>query len=211
MRDTITRVNNLLRWATEVQAIAQTGLAYAKDKYDLERYHRIMDIAAEMMSIQSDTEHNPVHTAFLQQSGYASPKVDVRAFIVDNDKLLLVQEAQDGKWSLPGGWADVNHTPSEAVIKEIAEETGFKARTTHLLALWDTALHDHPPHWPYIYKCIFACEITGGEWQENHEILAAKFFSFDKLPPLSRYRITESQIRRLKKLYDSKEIKTHYD
>lgn len=205
------RENNLLSWATDIQAIAQIGLAYAKDKYDLERYHQLMDIAATMMIKQSNAEQTPVQTAFRNQSGYASPKVDVRAFIVEDDKLLLVKESQDGKWSLPGGWADVNHTPSESIIKEIEEETGFKAQANQLLALWDTALHDHPPQWPYIYKCIFSCKIIGGKWKENHEILDAKFFDFNALPELSSYRITSTQIKRLKALYDNKTLKTCFD
>lgn len=205
------RENTLLTWATDIQAIAQIGLAYAKDKYDLERYHQLMDIAAKMMIKQSNATPTPIQTTFMSQKGYASPKVDVRAFIVENNKLLMVKESQDGKWSLPGGWADVNHTPSESIIKEIEEETGFKAQADHLLALWDTALHDHPPQWPYIYKCIFACSIIGGDWRENHEILDAQFFDFERLPELSSYRITATQIKRLKDLYDNNTMKTSFD
>jgi len=170
-----------------------------------------MDIATEMMVYESDTESPPVQAAFLQQKGYASPRVDVRSFIVKDNKVLMVQEKQDERWSLPGGWADVNHTPSECIVKEVHEETGYFAKVHKLMALWDTALHEHPPHWPYIYKCVFYCSIEGGHWVENNEILAVNYFDIDKLPELSEYRITKQQILQLWNMRENCATDTVFD
>lgn len=200
-----------LRLATEIQAIAQTGLSYTKDVYDWERYERMVAISAQMMAHATDTDKGDLYKAFIQQKGYACPKLDVRAFILKDDKICLVQEAQDSKWSLPGGWADVNQTPSQCVIREVFEETGFWVEVDYLMAYWDTAYHDHPPHWPYIYKAIFACNLKGGTKQICHEIEDVNFFSIDKLPTLSQYRITEKQIQTLYTLYKKSNKVTVFD
>ncbi len=201
MDRTLDKESLKLRWATEIQAIAQTGLSYTKDVYDWERYERLVAISAQMMSHLTDCEKSEIYKAFLQQKGYACPKLDVRAFIIKDDRICLVQEAQDSKWSLPGGWADVNQTPSQCVIREVFEETGYRVNIDYLMAYWDTACHDHPPHWPYIYKSIFACNIQGGTKQFSHEIEDVCFFPIDKLPILSQYRITEKQIKKLYNIY----------
>lgn len=200
-----------LRWATEIQAIAQTGLSYSKDVYDWERYEKLVAISAQMMAHLTDLDENVAYKAFLQQKGYACPKLDVRAFFLKDDMVCLVQEAQDGKWSLPGGWADVNQTPSQCAIREVFEETGFRVDIDYLMAYWDTALHDHPPHWPYIYKAVFACNLKGGSRQISHEIKDVNFFSIDKLPTLSQYRITEKQIQQLYTLYKQGNKVTVFD
>ncbi|KTD47989.1 Mutator MutT protein [Legionella quinlivanii] len=197
--------------ATEIQAIAQIGLAYSKDPFDLERYQQLMRIAAELFSPLCDLNSEHLSVEFLTEIGYSCPKIDVRAFIRKDDQLLLVREAQDNKWSLPGGWADVNLSPSECVAKEVLEETGLICQVNRLLALWDTAKHDHPPHWPYIYKCIFDCSIMGGEFSVSHEISDVRFFPLDDLPPLSRYRITVSQIEKLVDLQSDGTLCTVYD
>lgn len=202
---------NLLTWATEIQAIAQIGLTYSTDLYDQERYEQLAKLSAEMMSDVLGEKQEILQAIFLNQAGYATPKVDVRALIIQNDELLLVREAHDGKWALPGGWADVNYSPSECIVKEVLEETGLHTRVKQLLALWDTAKHDHPPHWPYIYKCIFHCEVIGGEFTSSHEILDVGFFSLETLPLLSECRITRNQIEKLMNLYDSNDSCTVYD
>jgi len=209
MIDIVPEARTLLAIASEIQAIAQIGLAYGKDNFDRERYQQLTEIAAELFSSKLDA--GTVSAQFLSESGYASPKVDVRAVICKNDELLLVQEAQDGKWALPGGWADVNFSPSEAIIKEVFEETGLTCKTNRLLTLWDTSRHDHPPHWPYIYKCVFECEVIGGTFTANHEILDVKYFAVDKLPVLSTYRITRNQIDELMSLLTSKTGYTVFD
>ncbi|KTC69343.1 Mutator MutT protein [Legionella birminghamensis] len=211
MTESNPKARNLQAIATEIQAIAQIGLAYSKDQFDLERYQQLMRIAAELFSPLCDLNSDHLSVEFLTEIGYSCPKIDVRAFIRKDDQLLLVKETQDSKWSLPGGWADVNMTPSECVAKEVLEETGLVCRVNRLLALWDTAKHDHPPHWPYIYKCIFDCSVEEGEFCASHEISEVGFFPLADLPPLSRYRITASQIEKLVKLQDSGSIYTVYD
>lgn len=200
-----------LKWATEIQAIAQTGLSYSKDVYDWERYEKLVTIAAEMLSHITDSDTTDVYKAFIEQKGYSCPKLDVRAFIINENKICLVQETQDGKWSLPGGWADVNQSPSQCVIREVLEETGFHVDIDYLMAYWDTAHHDHPPHWPYIYKSIFACNLTGGMKKFCYEINDVDFFSIDKLPELSQYRITDKQIKKLYNLYQEGTKLTVFD
>ena len=200
-----------LRWATEIQAIAQTGLSYTKDVFDWERYEKLMAISAQMMAQLTDSDTGELYKAFLQQKGYACPKLDVRAFIIKDDDVCLVKEAQDSKWSLPGGWADVNQSPSQCIIREVFEETGYCVDIDYLMAYWDTAQHDHPPHWPYIYKAIFACVIKGGTKQISHEIEDIDCFPIDNLPVLSEDRITEKQIKQLYTLYRQENKVTVFD
>jgi len=188
---------SMLRWITEIQAIAQNGLTYTSNDFDKERFHRLRDIAAELTTYHTDNTIEEIKELFSLEKGYATPKVDVRSFALKNDKLLLVKERTDGLWTLPGGWIDVNETPSEAVARETVEESGFEVKVIRLLALWDKQRHDHPPQWPHIYKCFFHCEIIAGEARENLEIAEIDFFEITNLPPLSTPRVTQSQILRL--------------
>ena len=126
--------------------------------------------------------------------------LNISQFCYQDDKLLLVKERSDNLWTLPGGWADVNESPSEAVIRETKEETGYDVSAIKLLALWDKLKHDHPPQWPHAYKCFFHCDIISGEPVENLEISDQCFFDLNNLPSLSRHRVTESQIARLYEL-----------
>jgi ADP-ribose pyrophosphatase YjhB (NUDIX family) len=185
-----------IRWARELQAISQTGNHFATSDYDRERYKRISEIAAEIFAKQGDIEGSKIRTIFEAQSGYATPKIDVRAAVFRDDRILLVQERSDGLWTLPGGWADVNDSPSEAVQKEVLQESGFRARTERLLAVFDRAKHPHDPPFPFhIYKMFFLCEIEGGEATPSSETSSVDFFGVEALPPLSSSRITEDQIR----------------
>jgi ADP-ribose pyrophosphatase YjhB (NUDIX family) len=185
-----------IRWARELQAISQTGNHFATSDYDRERYQRISEIAAEIFAEQGDIEGSKIRTIFEAQSGYATPKVDVRAAVFRDGKILLVQERSDGLWTLPGGWADVNDSPSEAIQKEVLQESGFRARTERLLAVFDRAKHPHDPPFPFhIYKMFFLCEIEGGEARPSSETSSVDFFGVEALPPLSVSRITEDQIR----------------
>jgi ADP-ribose pyrophosphatase YjhB (NUDIX family) len=185
-----------IRWARELQALAQTGSHFATSDYDRERYHRISEIAAEIFAKQGDIEGSKIRTIFAAQSGYATPKVDVRAAVFRDRKVLLVQERSDGLWTLPGGWADVNDSPSEAVEKEVVQESGFKVRAQRLLAVFDRAKHPHDPPFPFqIYKLFFLCEIESGEATPSAETSSVEFFALESLPPLSLSRITNDQIR----------------
>jgi ADP-ribose pyrophosphatase YjhB (NUDIX family) len=185
-----------IRWARELQALAQTGSHFATSDYDRERYQRISEIAAEIFAKQGDMEGAKIRTIFEAQSGYATPKVDVRAAVFRDRKILLVQERSDGLWTLPGGWADVNDSPSEAVEKEVVQESGFKVRAQRLLAVFDRAKHPHDPPFPFhIYKMFFLCAIESGEATPSAETAGVEFFALNALPPLSLSRITNEQIR----------------
>lgn len=186
-----------LQWISEMQAIAQNGLTYCHNEFDKERYVRLREIAAELAVYSSEHAYEALNLRFSLEQGYATPKLDIRAFILKENKLLLVKERADGLWTLPGGWADVNESPSEAVIRETKEETGFNVSAKRLLALWDGQKHDHPLHWPHTYKCFFHCELISGTATENLEISAIDFFAMDNLPPLSTPRVTQKQLIRL--------------
>lgn len=200
----------LLKWISRIQAIAQTGLTYCQDPFDKQRYLELLAIASEMAAVHSTSNAKEIYDFFLKEQGYATPKIDVRAFIIENDKLLLVRERCDNLWSLPGGWADVNESPSEVVIKEVKEEAGYNVSVVRLLALWDKLKHDHPPQWPHAYKCFFQCKIEGGTPQENLEISDIAFFSFDNLPELSIDRVTKNQLIKLREIVIN-QLPTAYD
>lgn len=195
--------NNSTQWLksiSEIQSIAQAGLTYSTGDFDKERYARLRDIAAELAAMCSETSLDDIKNIFLLEKGYATPKIDVRAYILKDNKLLLVKERSDGLWTLPGGWADVNESPSEAVIRETKEETGYDVSAIKLLAFWDKLKHDHPPQWPHAYKCFFLCHILSGEPKENLEVAEIGFFDINNIPPLSTHRTTTKQLARLHEL-----------
>ncbi|MEJ5068007.1 NUDIX hydrolase [Enterobacter sp. MYb186] len=176
----------------KLNAIAQTGLTFSKDVFDTERYESLRHIATQLMASRFDIDAKTLH--HVTESGYATPKTDVRAFILRDGKLLMVREAEDGLWSLPGGWADVGDTPSTAVCREVAEETGLQVKATKLLGVWDRNLHGHPPLPWHVYKLIFLCEETGGSLAINHETTSLGFFDINELPPLSLTRIVAEEL-----------------
>lgn len=176
----------------KLNAIAQTGLTFSKDVFDTERYESLRHIATQLMASRFDIDPETLH--HVTESGYATPKTDVRAFILRDGKLLMVREAEDGLWSLPGGWADVGDTPSTAVCREVAEETGLQVKATKLLGVWDRNLHGHPPLPRHVYKLIFLCEETGGSLAINHETTSLGFFDINELPPLSLTRIVAEEL-----------------
>ncbi len=183
-------------WARELQAIAQTGLHFTESEYDRERYRRILEISINIFAEHSGESSALIRGLFENQSGYATPKVDVRGVVFQEDKLLLVQEKSDSLWTLPGGWADVNDSPSEAVEREIIEESGFQAKAERLLAVFDRAKHGHQPPFPFhVYKLFILCRLEGGRAVESCETSGAEFFGKNVIPPLSTSRVTSEQIR----------------
>ena len=201
-----------LRWAKGLQAIAQNGLTYATDVYDRERYQAVREVAAEMMAERSETDTDSVLQLFSQETGYATPKVDVRGAVFRDDAILLVREVGDGRWSLPGGWADVNVSPSENIVREIAEESGFETKVRKLAAVLDRGKHPHVPAMPYhIYKLFFICEITGGAPKPNHEIHEVGFFQEDAIPELSLGRVLPCQIDRMFAHWRQPDLPTEFD
>lgn len=184
-----------LEWAKQLQSIAQAGLTYSKDDFDVERFKLIREISTEMISTHTDLDQDKVQEVFASETGYATPKVDVRAVVFRDEKILLVKEKKDGVWSLPGGWADIGLTASEVAVKEVKEESGFGVVANRLLAVLDMKRHPHPPSLHHIYKLFFECEIVGGEATTGLETNDVGFFPEDDLPPLSVARNTESQLR----------------
>ncbi|ATF91695.1 NUDIX hydrolase [Cedecea neteri] len=178
--------------AQKLNAIAQTGLTYAKDVFDKERYETLRQIAEDLLRSRFNIDSETLNPVF--ETGYATPKTDVRAFIIRDGKLLMVKEAEDGKWSLPGGWADVGDTPSAAVCREVVEETGLEVKVTKLLGVWDRNLHGHPPLPWHVYKLIFLCEETGGSLALSHESTDISFFDINDLPELSLTRIVPEEL-----------------
>jgi ADP-ribose pyrophosphatase YjhB (NUDIX family) len=182
-----------LEWAREIQALSQTGLTYNDDDYNVQRYQRLMEIAAEIVQSHTGLPKDPLVENFLAQPGYATPKVDVRGAAIRGGKILLVQERVDGCWCMPGGWADVGEIPSEMVEREVWEESGFEVKPRKVIGVYD-ANRKNPLEFYHGYKIVFLCDIIGGEARPSNETLAVDFFSFDNLPPLSRERTNERHL-----------------
>ena len=191
-----TMMDKLVRIADSLFAIAQNGLHFTQDVFDRERYIQIQKIAASILAEKSHLDFDKIIDLFREESGYATPKVDVRGAVFKDNKILLVKERSDERWSLPGGWVDINDSPSEAVCKEIFEESGFETKAIKLIALFDNNKHPHPPQLRHIYKSFFICELIGGKKTPSIETSAVDFFERDKLPELSLIRVLKSQIER---------------
>jgi ADP-ribose pyrophosphatase YjhB (NUDIX family) len=201
-----------LIWARELQAIAQNGLTFSRDRFDIERYHAVRAIASAMMAAGSGSDQAMIVDLFAKQSGYATPKVDVRGAVFRDDRILLVRERSDGRWALPGGWADINQSASEAMIREIREEAGFEVAVQKLAAVYDRGRHDHNPPFPFhVYKMFFLCDITGGAAQPSEETSAVDFFPLDALPELSLGRVLPKQIQRMFEHRARPDLPTDFD
>jgi len=202
---------NVLDWARKVRAIAQNGLMFTHDEFDRERYEKLQVLADSIVSDELGLPVEQVKSLWQYDPGYVTPKVDVRGAVFEADRILLVRERSDGKWSLPGGWVDVNDSPSEAVAREIYEESGFHARPVKLAALFDRQRHPHPPSMYHIYKLLFLCELTGGAARISNETDAVEFFGVDSLPELSPGRVTRAQIERMFEHHRQRELPTDFD
>ena len=200
-----------LDWAKRIQALSQTGLAYSKDIFDIERYEELRKISVEILSEYTELEMSKITDLFTNEKGYQTPKVDVRGVVFKDNQILMVQENKDNRWSLPGGFCDVGLSPSENVVKEIKEESGFDVVPVKLLAVLDKNKHPHPPDPYHFYKIFILCEITGGEATVGMETNNVQFFSENNLPQLSTSRITESQIHSLFEYLWNPEKETLFD
>ena len=183
-----------LQWAIELQSLAQAGLTYGKDVYDRERYERIREISAEIMSNMSDIPTETIKNLFCNETGYQTPKLDTRAAIFKDDKILLVCE-NNGTWSLPGGWCDVNVSVGENTVKEVKEEAGLDVVAESIIAIQDRAKHNLPAYAYGICKVFVLCSVIGGVFQENIETTGFDYFSEYNLPPLATEKNNEEQIR----------------
>jgi ADP-ribose pyrophosphatase YjhB (NUDIX family) len=202
-----------IEWAKELQAISQTGLHYATCQFDQQRYQRLKEVSAEILATHSNISVEQFLEFNAVEFGYATPKVDVRGVVFQDSKILLVRETADnGRWTLPGGWADVNETPAESVMREVFEESGFKTKVIKLLAVYDREKQKHQPAFPYhVYKLFFHCEIVGGSATVSNETSEVAFFEQQEIPELSESRVTRKQIAKFFEYYYYPDLPTDFD
>jgi len=200
-----------LEWAREIQALSQTGLAYSQSEYDTERFTRLMEIAAEITSTYSHLDKEKLLQNFLAQPGYATPKVDIRGAVIRDNRILLVQEKADGKWCMPGGWADVGESASQAVAREVLEESGFVVNPVKVIGLYDANRSGRPLELYHAVKVIFMCELNGGRATPSNETLAVDFFDFDQFPPLSTNRTNKKYLAEVLAHHKDKNRATWFD
>lgn len=200
-----------LEWAREIQAIAQTGAHFSENQYQRERYQRLMEIAAEIIAGHSHQEYTHLLDLFNQQIGYATPKIDVRGAVFQNDQLLLVRERMDNGWTMPGGWADVGDIPSEAAEREVWEEAGFHVRARKLIGVYDANRVGSLAVF-HAFKIVFLCEIIDGEPRPSIETSEVKFFDREAIPaPLSGERTKTRHIQDAFHALDHPESPTAFD
>ena len=204
---------SILQWVRKVQAIAQNGLTFTQDPFDRERFEQLQQLVTAILTTELQITPGQVQGLWRGDEGYATPKVDVRGAVFDQDKVLLVRERSDGKWTLPGGWVDIGDAPSFAVEREIREESGYLAKAVKLAALFDknNPVHGHPPSILHIYKLFFLCELTGGAPTTSSETDGVDFFPVSSLPPLSTGRATQSEIERLYQHHLNRGLPTDFD
>jgi ADP-ribose pyrophosphatase YjhB (NUDIX family) len=195
----------------ELRAIAQIGLTFCRDPFDRQRFERIRELAAAVIAQGSGQAHDPLLEHFRLDTGYATPKVDVRAAVFVDARVLLVREMSNELWSLPGGWADVNQTAAECAVREVAEESGYQVRAVKLAAVYDYRKHNRLHHLDSIYKMFFLCELTGGSPRASIETSEVAFFARDALPPLSTGRTTAAQIERMFQHAEQPDLPADFD
>lgn len=183
-----------LDWAVELQSLAQVGLTYSKDAYDIERFERIREISAEMVAHKSEIPIDKVKNLFCNEAGYQTPKLDTRAAVFKDGKILLVRE-NNGKWSLPGGWVDVNVSVGENAVKEVKEESGLDVRAERIIAVQDRNKHNLPVYAYGICKIFVLCSLIGGHFESNIETTGFDYFTLDDLPPLAEEKNNAKQVK----------------
>lgn len=200
-----------LQWAVELQSLAQAGLTYGRDVYDKERYERIREISAEIVAHMSEFPLEKVKDLFCNESGYQTPKLDTRAAIFEDGKILLVRE-NNGKWSLPGGWCDINVSVAENTVKEVKEEAGLDVIADRIIAVQDRAKHNLPVYAYGICKIFVQCTVIGGQFKENIETTEYRYFAEGELPELAAEKNNEEQIQMCFDAYKAGENwKTYFD
>ena len=202
--------NKWVQWAVELQSLAQAGLTYGKDAFDLQRYQRIRDISAQMMSHMTEIPLDRVKDLFCGDRGYQTPKLDTRAAIFEDGKILLVRE-RDGRWSLPGGWVDMDISVGENVVKEVREEAGLTVTAEKVIAVQDRAKHNLPVYAYGVCKVFVQCAVVGGAFEENLETTESGYFSLEELPELAEEKNTKEQIALCFQAYHAENWKTLLD
>jgi ADP-ribose pyrophosphatase YjhB (NUDIX family) len=201
-----------LVWARELQSVAQAGIAYSDNPYDIERYEQVRRVAAELAAARAGGDPDAIAGLFSLETGYPTPKIDVRAAVIHGGRILLVRELDDGGWSMPGGWADVGESAAEAAVRETREEAGVDVRAVKLIALLDRERNGHPPHPQYSYKAFFLCEVEDDPSpRAGSETSGAAFFDPQELPPLSLARTMPAQIALACAHHDALGLPTAFD
>ena len=207
--------NNLsFKWlevAREIQQLSQTGLAFAVTDYEKNRYKRLTEITAEIIEHHTTLEKESVQKVLMEHPGYATPKIDVRAAVIKDGKILLVQETTDNCWAMPGGWADVGDIPSEVASRECKEESGYDVKPVKVIGVFDANRLGGYLELFHAFKIIFLCELVGGEARISDETLDVKFFDFNDLPPLSLNRTNEKHLNEIKLHLQNPDRKTFFD
>ena len=200
-----------LKWAIEIQSLAQAGLTYTDNVYDIERYERLREIAAEIIEEKSNISLEKVKDLFCNENGYQTPKIDTRAAIFKDEKILLTHE-NNGAWSLPGGWCDVLESVASNTIKEVKEETGLDVETIKIIAVQDRNKHNKPIYAYGVCKIFVLCNVIGGEFIENIETTEIKYFSLDEIPNnLAEEKTNNEQIEMCFKAYKDEKWQTQFD
>lgn len=203
---------NILEDIKQLKALSDTGLLYAKNEYDRERYQELLEMSYRLLSVVSSHPIDNLKDCFPLAKDYPTAKVDIRGLLLAPDnKILLVKEHMDGKWSLPGGWADVGHSPKEVITKEFKEETGLDIIPGRLLAVFDKKMHPHPPQPFYVYKMVFYCKAASSLIKKGFDVLDVQYFDIDSLPELSLDRIVKSQIELVYKKVTDPDMETYVD
>lgn len=210
MRDDVFLNEPWLKWAIEIQSIAQNGLTYCKDIFDKERYERLREISAEMISTKTEISKDKVKVLFCNEKGYQTPKIDTRAVIFLDDKILLVRE-NNGKWSLPGGWCDVLESIGSNTVKEVWEEAGIDAEPVSIIAVQDRNKHNTPPYAYGVCKIFVLCNAVGGAFKQNSETTEAKYFTIENIPELAQEKCNIEQIKMCFEASKSDNWKTMFD
>ena len=203
-------MDQLIEWARELQSLAQAGLFYAPGDFDQERYQRIRDISAEMMAARTGLPAEKVKDLFCNETGYQTPKVDTRAAIFENGKILLVRE-RSGRWSVPGGWCDYNLSPAENTVKEAREEAGLDIVIDRLIAVQDRDRHNVPPYAYKVVKIFFLAHSTGGSFVPNTETSESRYFAEDELPDLAEEKCSAGQVRMCFEAWRNRDWAVQYD
>lgn len=200
-----------LAWARRLQVIADAGLTYSREPFDRERFEALREIVAEILADHAGADLGAARLLLDGEQGYATPKVDVRAAVFRDGRILMVRERSDRLWTLPGGWADAGDAPSAAVEREVREESGYEARARKLALVYDRDRHGHPPFAFAIYKLFFVCELTGGAPAQSLETEDVGWFPADALPALSLTRVNPAEIERLFAHHRDMSLPTEFD
>lgn len=193
------KTSDFVKYLQRMIALTDTGLTFTKDPFDRERYEDLRSLLSEMLNQVSDLDADEVAELLKPTSAYATPLMDVRAWIIEDEKICLVRGQGENDWALPGGFGEVGYSPTENILKEIEEETGFEAKVERLLAVFDTNRFQLQSK--QYAKFVFECKLLAGQFQENQEIADLQFFAIDQLPALSEKRITKEQIEILWQVY----------